>query len=190
MKMKAPARGEPGLLGRLCSVDRRRLGRGTPLNAGRSQSFHVSSTARSQFHSCLTFTLPSRFSSTSNVARSPAPRQPALTWMRSNLRKPEVENRSRKVGLRTFGSVSLVTSEKVSTPVRDRAMGSNSSMRLPTATRNFGIITAIAPASGHEEAPAKRQAEPRLQGLGILCVEGTTPTPRSYYNADAASVSR
>jgi hypothetical protein len=61
--------------------------------------------------------------------------------------KPEAENRSRKVGLRTVWSESLVTSEKVSTPVRDRAMGSNSSMRLPTATCNFGIITAIAPAA-------------------------------------------
>ena len=27
-----------------------------------------------------------------------------------------------------------------------------------------------------KEAPAKRQAEPRLQGLGILCVEGDLHT--------------
>ena len=58
-----------------------------------------SPTSRSQFHSCLTFTLPSKFSSTSNVARSPAPRQSALTWMRSNLRKPEVEKpKARELG--------------------------------------------------------------------------------------------
>ena len=98
----------------------------------------------SQGHSFLTFTLPSRFSSTSNIASSPALRQSAVTWMRSNLRRPRVENRSRKAGLRTFWRESLVTSEKVISPDLDRAMGSNSSMRFLTATFKFWIVTDIA----------------------------------------------
>jgi hypothetical protein len=39
------------------------------------------------------------------------------------------------------------------------------------------------------EAPAKRRAKPGLLGLRVQCVEGTTPTPRPYYNVIAASVS-
>ena len=74
----------------------------------------------------------------------PPRRQSAVTWMRSNLRRPRVENRSRKAGLRTFWSESLVTSEKVIPPARERAMGSNSSMRFLTAICKFWIVAAIA----------------------------------------------
>ena len=66
--------------------------------------------------SFLTFTWPWTFSSTSNIARSLAFRQSAVTWIRSNLRRPRVENRSRKAGLSTFWRESLVTSEKVTSP--------------------------------------------------------------------------
>ena len=64
--------------------------------------------------------------------------------MRSNFASQKSRTGREKRDLELFEWLASHERE-MSTPVRDRAIGSKSSMRLLTATRNFGSITAIAP---------------------------------------------